>query len=211
MDLKKAIIDDKMTNVVELDTILERPNDFPARITSFEYEDMILPVKSTPNGDVPGLYIYPDTGIGRITLPAESEMDLYSRDGIIDFSDAKTMQDVISKQEEVKKAEATLLLNSDNVFILNIKENDSPEMKAMKEAINCKHIDIDAYSDRMGPNHNNDKRLLKGSSITMQKLKSICQALDISCSLTIKDASENVPNPIGKEIVVDITAPVKGE
>ena len=74
----------------------------------------------------------------------------------------------------------------------------------MKQALNLKNIDIDAYADRFGENFNNEKRLLKGSSITMSKLKSIGDKLDMKITLTITDSNPNVPNPIGQEISVDI-------
>ena len=78
-------------------------------------------------------------------------------------------------------------------------------MKAMKEAINLKHIDIDKYEPRFGPNFNNDKRLLKKDSITFRKLKDVCEALDMKATLKLEDANPNVPNPIGKKIAIDLT------
>ena len=63
---------------------------------------------------------------------------------------------------------------------------------------------IQTFIDRLGDNFNNDKRLLKGSSITISKMKSICDKLDMKCTLIISDSNPNVPNPIGQEIKVDI-------
>ena len=97
-----------------------------------------------------------------------------------------------------------MLSNSDNLFKPIPKENDSPEMKAMKKAICLKNIDIDAYADRFGDNFNNDKRLMKGSNITLSKAKSIGNNLDMKITLTISDARPDVPNPIGESITVDI-------
>lgn len=114
------------------------------------------------------------------------------------------MKDLINKQEEVKRMESEVLSNSDNLFKPIPKENDSPEMKALKQAICLKNIDIDAYADRFADNFNNDKRLLKGPSITMSKMKSIGNKLDMKITLTISDANPNVPNPIGESITVDV-------
>ena len=77
-------------------------------------------------------------------------------------------------------------------------------MKALKQAINLKNIDIDIYADRFLENFNNDKRLLKGPAITSSKMKSICPKLDMKVTLTISDAHPNVPNPIGQDITVVI-------
>ena len=101
--------------------------------------------------------------------------------------------------------ERTILTTIDNVFAPEIYNNDTPEMKAMKQAILDKHIDLDKYEPRFGPNYNNDKRLLKKSSITFGKLRSICDALDMKVTMTIEDSSPDVPNPIGRSITVDLT------
>ena len=164
----------------------------------------ILPVKNAYDPGSPGFYIMNDGKLGKIVYPSKDDEEEYSNKDVIDFSDVKTMRELIAKQEEVKKLESDVLSNSDNLFKPIPKENDSPEMKAMKRALCKKNIDLDAYADRFGPNFNNDKRLLKGSSITMSKLKSICDKLDMKCTITISDANSNVPNPIGEDIVVDI-------
>ena len=65
------------------------------------------------------------------------------------------LKSVFSKQEEVKRMESEVLSNSDNLFKPIPKENDAPEMKALKEAICLKNIDIDAYADRFLDNFNN--------------------------------------------------------
>ena len=102
-------------------------------------------------------------------------------------------------------AERSILTTIDNVFAPDITENDTPEMKAIKQAILDKHIDLDKYEPRFGPNYNNDKRLLKKNSITFGKLRSICNALDIKASITIEDAGPDVPNPIGRVITAELT------
>ena len=78
-------------------------------------------------------------------------------------------------------------------------------MKALKQAITDKHIDLDKYESRFGPNFNNDKRLLRKNSITFGKLRSICDALDIRVTISIEDSAPDVPNPIGRTIIADIT------
>ena len=78
-------------------------------------------------------------------------------------------------------------------------------MVALKEAIIAKHIDLDSYDYRFGQsNFPNDKRLLKKDSISLKKLVAYCNALDITATLTLKDANSDVPNPMGKEITYDL-------
>ena len=47
-------------------------------------------------------------------------------------------------------------------------------------------------------------RRLKGNSITLAKLISICNAFDISAELTLKD-KDGIPNPMNTEVTVDLT------
>ena len=47
-------------------------------------------------------------------------------------------------------------------------------------------------------------RLLSKSDITMNKLKSFLSKLDLKASIVIEDASDDVPNPLGRKIVSTI-------
>lgn len=200
---KKAVVNGRVTTVVTPAEALN--NDiYQNKFTSVEVNDMVLPVKSSYDPSSPGFYIINDGKIGRIIYPSKEDESEYSSKNAVDFSNVTSMKELISKQEEIKKLESEVLSNSDNLFKPIPKENDSPEMKAMKQAVCLKNIDLDAYADRFGENYNNEKRLLKGSSITISKIKSICDKLDMKCSLTISDAGPNVPNPIGQDITVEI-------
>jgi len=44
-----------------------------------------------------------------------------------------------------------------------------------------------------------------GRRISHLKLRSICNALDIKATITIEDAGPDVPNPIGRTIVAELT------
>lgn len=200
---KKAIVNGRVTTVV---TPAEALNNtlYQDKFSSVEIEGFTLPVKKSYDPSAPGFYISQSGKIAKIIYPNEEDKEEYSLKNAVDFSNIQNMRDLISKQEEVKRMESEVLSNSDNLFKPIPKENDSPEMKALKEAICLKNIDIDAYADRFLDNFNNDKRLLKGSNITISKMKSICDKLDMKVSLTISDASSNVPNPIGRSISVDI-------
>ena len=200
---KRAKIDGRVTTVMDINDVLDNPQ-FQNKFISVQIGNTVLPVKSSYDPTSAGLYISTNSKIGRIVYPNDEDKEEYSSKNIIDFSDVQNMKELIEKQEEVKKLESEVLSNSDNLFKPIPKENDSPEMKALKQAICLKNIDIDAYADRFGDNFNNDKRLLKGSSITMSKTKSICDKLDLKVTLTISDASPNVANPMNDVISVDI-------
>lgn len=200
---KKAKVNGRVTTVVTPEEAL-RNESCQNKYTSVEINDVLLPVKKTYDPSSPGFYIMGSGKIGKFIYPSDEDREEYSAKNAIDFSDVQNMKDLINKQEEVKRMESEVLSNSDNLFKPIPKENDTPEMKALKQAICLKNIDIDAYADRFGDNHNNDKRLMKGPSITMSKMKSIGNKLDMKITLTISDASPNVPNPIGESITVDI-------
>lgn len=207
---KKAKINGRVTTVVTPMEALEN-EIYQNKFTSVEVNDSILPVKKSYDPTSPGFYIFNEGKMGKIIYPNDNEKDEYSSKNAIDFSDVKNMKELISKQEEVKRMESEVLSSSDNLFKPIPKDTDSSEMKAMKQAICLKNIDIDVYADRFGDNFNNDKRLLKGSSITISKLKSICDKLDMKVTLTISDSSDDVPNPIGESITVDICGNEDGE
>jgi hypothetical protein len=84
-------------------------------------------------------------------------------------------------------------------------------MIALKQAVNQKHIDINKYAYRFGDNFNNDRRLFEKPTITLSKLKTIAEALDMSCYIIIEDKDKDVPNPIGSQVKVRITNIEEGE
>ena len=139
--------------------------------------------------------------------PEENEIDNYEAtdENIIDFNNSKSIQDIINAKNKYLQMESTILTSADNITTPIDQPDDSPEMLALKEAIRCKHIDINKYEQRFGPNFNNDRRLLDKNTITLAKLKTMANALDMDISLTIKDKPGNIPNPIGKVITVSVT------
>ena len=209
-DYKKAKINNRVTTVVTPEEALQNES-YQNKFTSVEINDSILPVKKSYDPSSPGFYLMGCGKMAKIIYPSGEDIEEYSSKNAVDFSDVETMKDLISKQEEVKRMESEVLSNSDNLFKPIVKENDSPEMKAMKKAICLKNIDLDLYQDRFADNFNNDKRLLKGSSITISKMKSICDKLDIKVTLTLSDTNPDVPNPIGESITVDICGYDNGE
>lgn len=154
----------------------------------------------------PGIY---KKGLYNIIVePDEDQAEEYkvNKDNIINFGNATNIREVISKQDKLKELEnATLVSANGNIFIPLDKDNDTKEMLALKEAVRNKHIDINKYESRFGNNFNNDIRIFNKPSITLEKIKTICNALDIEVSMTFKDRDTEVPNPIGKSITTVVT------
>ena len=139
--------------------------------------------------------------------PYGNEIAMYNMQNAINFSEAKNYAEVIEAQQKLNNSERTILTTIDNITIPEIGPNDTPAMWALKQAIISKKIDLDKYDYRFNTeNYPNDKRLLKRDSITLPKLKTYADALDIDIIMTLKDKSPDVPNPMGKEITVNITS-----
>lgn len=69
---------------------------------------------------------------------------------VIDFNDVKSMRDQIIKNQELKEMESSTLMSEDNYFLPKVKDDDSPEMQALKEAVQAKKIDLSKYEKRFG-------------------------------------------------------------
>lgn len=202
MSLTKAKIEGAIYDIIDIDEYYKNP-DIYGQYTAIKGDDgYIYPIR-TKTDIRPGFY--PTGTLDFFKIPDKSESNTYTQQNIIDFHDATNLKEVIQTQQKLMNEERTILTTIDNVFAPEIYNNDTPEMKAMKQAILDKHIDLDKYEPRFGPNYNNDKRLLKKSSITFGKLRSICDALDMKVTMTIEDSSPDVPNPIGRSITVDLT------
>lgn len=202
MSLSKAKIGDAIYDVITVDEFYNNP-ELARQFTAIDGQDgFIYPIRNRTDSR-PGFY--PTGGIDFFKPPVMSETTMYSAQNVINFQEASSLRDIIQAQQKLASAERSILTTIDNVFAPDIGENDTPEMQALKQAIIDKHIDLDKYESRFGPNYNNDKRLLRKGSITFGKLRSICSALDIKATLTIEDAGPDVPNPIGRVLSADIT------
>ena len=198
----KAKIGDAIYDVVSREEYEANRSIYGPYTAVFGPNGLLYPIRK-PNDYRPGYY--PDDLISTYVCPIGAESSAYSVQTIIKFSEASTMKEIIESQQKLASAERSILTTVDNVFAPEIGENDTPEMKALKQAICDKHIDLDSYEARFGPNYNNDKRLLKKERITFDKLRAICDSLDIKASITLSDAYEDTPNPIGRSISMDIT------
>lgn len=214
MDLKTTTIDGRIVDIVSEQDYASRWQMYaenPSLCASSAVEvrgtdgvNYVLPIRGKSD-DRPG--IYPDGCIYFTRFPDQENASGYRADqlDIVDFGDIKTVEDFLSKNSQIREMETSVLTDIDTVFVPQISQNDSPEMKAFKEAITSKKMDINKYAPRFGDNFLNDKRILKTSSITMNKLVSMCKKLDIEAELTLRNTSPDVANPMQKEITVILT------
>ena len=202
--IKKAKIGDTIYDVVTVDEYNHNPAFYQSAPTAVIGGDGFLyPVRSNPNDMRPGFF--DGVAMQFFNPPVGRDCIVYSDRNIIDFSAASSIRDVIEAQNRLASEERSILTNIDNEFIPPTSADDTPEMGLLKQAITDKHIDIDKYEHRFGPNYNNDKRLIKKNSITFGKLRNICNALDIKATLIMEDSGDDVPNPMGKKISVCLT------
>lgn len=204
MALKKAKILDTIYEVASVEEYNSNPAFYSSSPTAICPGDGYLyPVRSNPNDMRPGFI---DEGAMQFfNPPVGRDCVIYSDRNIIDFSKASSIKDIIESQTKLANAERAILTTIDNEFIPPVNEDDTPEMSLLKQAITAKHIDLDKYESRFGSNYNNDKRLIKKSSITFGKLRNICNALDIRGTLIMEDKNPDVPNPMGTRFEICLT------
>ena len=200
--MKKIQLEDKLYDVATMEEYTENPDLYRAKFTAIETKHgVVMPMRSRMMDNGPGFYYQPGAMVCNVIKP-DNEAD-YSPDKIIDYTNPKDIGEVLKKNALIRDIQSEIMATSDNVFCLKIGDEDTPEMKALKTAINTKQVDKKQYEDRF-EQYQNDMRLLKGSTITLSKLISICGAFDISATLILSDKPD-VPNPMNTEITVDLT------
>lgn len=161
----------------------------------------IIPFTSTD----PGLRYRKNTPVYFANVPEGTDNE-YDANKVIDYSKANTYKQFVETQNMVKELERDILTSPDNIYVPPEDQNDSPAMKALKEAVIDKKIDLDKYEPRFGSNYNNDKRIFNKQNISLPMLVRMCNALDIKATLTLEDQSGEVPNPMNNTISVEITS-----
>ena len=169
--------------------------------------NIILPIRSNgSNTDRPGLYTAPNSPVHFLSLPTtDEEMEIYSPDEskILSF-DKDDMQKMIEEKERYEVATNAMLESSDSKTVPLLKESDTPSMRALKEAIIAKNMDIDMYKERFGENFPNDKRKLNDDNVTLFILERFCSCLDMEADIVLRDKDGNIANPMGKVITANI-------
>lgn len=199
---KKGKVNGKIYDVIDMDEYKAHPDIYNNSFTAIEKEGLLYPIRN--NNLAPGFFVKNQV-MGVYVQPSSIEdRDMYSAENVIDFSSATNMKEIIEKKAQYKDLEREILCDADNIFKPVIRDNDAPMMKALKEAVIEKNIDINKYETRFGSTFNNDKRIFNNSSITLNKLISTADALDMKVTVSIEDKNDDVPNPIGKVITVDL-------
>ena len=215
--MNKAIIEGKLVDILSEDQFFQSKKLFDDPDSSIavemqgpDGETYVLPYRqrnTTVDKNRPGIY---NAGpINFMTFPTTEEQKKEFQPEVIDFNNITDIKDFDAKREQLANMEKQALTTTgkDNVFKPPFSENDTPEMRAMKEAVAEKNIDLDKYMDRFGAkNYPNTKRKLKDDNITLFLIKRCCECLDMKATLILEDKSPDVPNPIGRKIVAELTS-----
>jgi len=213
---KVAAIGGKIYNVYSHENFIENKgilaeDDQTAVEIERDGKVMILPVRSqSSNGSMekPGVYCHGPLNFFSFPKTGEEEQVFSPEDTLVfDLGNITDMQQYITEKERFDTSVNRLLETSDtcdDIFTPPLLDSDSGEMRALKECILAKRIDLDKYSERFGENYPNDKRKLKDDNITSFLLKRMCTNLDIEVDMVFRDASDNAPNPMNKVIVVNM-------
>lgn len=200
--IKKIIIDDTVYDVIDVETAKHNPSIVDLNTAIDIGDGYVYPLRNITDSR-PGAYLLSNGQYMEYRGPCREE---YSISRAIDFGNSENIKDLISRQAQLVQQERTILSEVDDVYVAEVTQEDTPHMAALKTAINSKHLDLKKYESRFGSNFNNDIRLLNKHDITMKKLASFAEKLDMTVTLTIEDADSDVPNPIGEKIVANIVS-----
>ena len=214
MEIRKMKIDSEYVDVATIEEYARCPQIYDGQ-TAIMVEGYALPI--IPVNDTRSIGIRVGAGLVMpYNLPqTEEDKEKYSLDNMIDMSHPENYQEVVEKTMQMRATEREILSTVDNKTSPTISPKDTPQMAALKTAIDMKNMDIDSYAHRFGSksNYANNKRLLCGQSansgqtdISLKKLVQFGNALDMKITLTIEDASPDVPNPMGHPISTVITS-----
>lgn len=215
MDLRTTTVDGKLVDVLSEQEYAEKAKIYSENPSMYQNTALeisngdnsyVLPFRNKTD-DRPGIYNEMDGSIYFVRFPNKEEDASYnSKDlQIVDYSNVNDVKEFLKKNDQIRDMENTILSDIDSVYTPSIGEQDSPEMKAFKMAIASKHCDLNKYAPRFGDNYLNDKRILKGPSITMNKLISMSKKMDIEVEMILRNSGDDVANPMDKEIRVILT------
>ena len=209
LDFKKIVIDGKNMSVVSMDEFnrMYKNKSLDTDIAVEFNDDYVLPyskhIKATPCA------IPRDLCVRGVLPTTEEDKEKYSVKRVVNFSSASSFKDVLNNVYKIKEEKNAGLTIVNDCLHLDIYEEDTPELKIIKQAINDKHIDPDSYKNKFpsSSDFNNDMRALKSASnhsISFFKAKRILNSFDIDGEFIIRDKKDAV-NPIGKEYSIKLT------
>ena len=202
--MKKMEIERKLYSVTTMTDYTDNSDVYNPKTTAIEVAGRVLPIRNAAVDTGPGIYYEPGALVADVIKPSPATEDHYSADRVIDLSNPRDIGEIMQKNDLIRNIQNDLMVSGkDNVLCLTISQEDTPEMRALKTAINAKQVNKKAYEERFDQ-FQNDMRLLKGTSITLAKMIGLCNGFDISCTMTLKD-KEGAVNPMGTEISLDLT------
>jgi hypothetical protein len=214
MKYANAKLDQRLMEVVELSTYLQNPDIYPigrtAIPTTINGVDYVFPVRNVTDTR-PGYCTRGCNCVAFLRTPDEIPDEYLSKNAVVDFSDSKTIQDIVEKQNECKQYEREMLCNADNIYRPPLLNTDTPAMRGLKDSMIAKNFDLDKYQDRFGVNYPNDKRQMNKDDITLKMLRRMAINTDIEVTMTFRDKNSDVPNPMNREITVNITGDASTE
>ena len=194
----------KLYNLVTMEEYDSNPELYNPHNTAILINDMVYPIKGQSESGV-GIYYQPGCMCSKLVKSQDPEE--YSinnpNNRVMDFDNIDSIEEFMKEDKILKDIEEDVLVTNDNVFYLKINQTDQPQMQALKNAINLKHVDKKSY-ERSFPQFNNDIRLLKGGKITLNKLISTCNAFDINVQLILSD-KPGAPNPMRTTVTANLT------
>lgn len=202
--MNKAFLAGKIYNVMNIYEFYNNRNYYDdIAIINNGY---IYPLRNSEyNDDVVGFY---KTNVGYMCrqVRTEEEKETYSINHMACFNSAESLKEIVQENEKLEADQmAYLMATSDNIFKPVIDSvHDTPLMIGFKQAVIDKGIDINKYASRFGSDFNNDRRKFNANKISLDKFISIGTNLDMKATVIIEDANKNVPNPIGRKIIVDL-------
>lgn len=204
--IKKAVIKGRTMTVVNQNEF-ENMDDSSKEGVCVEINGYLYPYYKTIK-DEPSC-TKDDFAIYYITPKTEEEKKEYSTEKIKDFSDIGNFKDYLENVYEMQKDQKNSLMSINKDYFIPIYEQDNPEVKLIKQAINAKHIDNDVYKAKFSSasDFNNDNRSLNdpnNHNISFYKLVRDCEAYDIDAILILKD-KPNVANPMGQVFTTYLT------
>lgn len=204
--IRKTVINGRIMTVVnqkEFETMDESSREGVA----IEIGDYVYPyyksVKNEPSCTMDDFAIY------FIKPLSSKDKEEYSSKKIKDFSEIGNFKDYLDNVYALEKDQRTSLTYINKTYTIPIQEEDNPEVKLIKQAINSKHIDNESYKSKFSStsDFNNDTRSLNdpnNHNISFYKLVRDCEAYDIDAILILKD-KPNAVNPMGKEYKTYLT------
>lgn len=203
--MKKAQIGNRLYTVTNIQDYTKNYDGYNPKLTAIEGHGLVMPIRSRTSSDVlPGYYFQRGAMCCNVIKPPEDQQAVYDDSSIIDYTKADSIGQIFELNDRIKDIQQDIFATDKNILCLNINPGTAPAMRALKEAINAKHIDINMYQDAFGATFQNDKRLLSGDDITLNKLNRFCEIFGIEAELTLRDIPGN-PNPMNTEITVSIT------